>query len=176
MYGEGDILMRNEMLSLMLKAKSKFEDYLGTNTNSKVQLAFAVLNYYLFEVSFINKADKNLEEMEMTMRGSYWYWVLLVLVQLTIILVVESVKEKKDIDVVPKDANDECDIVSAYSNLRLSKFLSVLKFLDTSREILSSLMEINFEVNVFKTVAKLLYAMSLKYRSDISLINNLVRM
>lgn len=91
--------------------------------------------------------------------------------QLTIILVVESVKEKKDIDVVPKDANDECDIVSAYSNLRLSKFLSVLKYLDTSREILSSLMEGNFEVNVFKTVANLLYAMSLKYRLDISLNN-----
>lgn len=89
---------------------------------------------------------------------------------------VESVKEKKDIDVVPKDANDECDIVSAYSNLRLSKFLRVLKFLDTSREILSSLMKANFEVNVFEVVAKLLYAMSLKYRSDISFKNYLVGM
>lgn len=73
MYGEGDILMRNEMLPIMLKAKSKFEDYLSSNTDSKVQLAFAVLNYYLFEVSFINKADKNLAEMEMTMRGSCCY-------------------------------------------------------------------------------------------------------
>lgn len=71
MYGEGDILMHNEMLPLMLKVKGKFEDYLSSNTDSKVQLAFAVLNYYLFEVSFINKADKNLQEMEMTMRGNY---------------------------------------------------------------------------------------------------------
>ncbi|XP_050306300.1 uncharacterized protein LOC126743313 [Anthonomus grandis grandis] len=135
-----------DMASVCSRIIKCMNAHLEKNCTIEVRLAMAVLYYYYFKVEFLTIVDKNVEEMEQTMQA------------------IGSAKESEKIELVPKDANDECDIVSAYSNLQLSKFLPILKLLDKCVEHFGEVNIQDIGSDISKNIAKFLIVVAFEYR------------
>ncbi|XP_066253029.1 uncharacterized protein [Euwallacea similis] len=147
-YVRGDIRVHEDMCLLFPIVIKKMEEVLAKDSsNSLLKVAIAVTYFYYFQAVFKGIADKNLQEMEKTK------------------LALHKAKIYEKTEPVPKNANDECDIVSAYSGLRLSKLISTLELLNLSRDLISSVSHENFTDNyVIKNISVLLISMGFTYR------------
>lgn len=77
----------------------------------------------------------------------------------------ESLRKQKVVEMIPKDKDDECDIVSAYSDLQLSKFMEVLQLLNTSLRIIRELNPTGLKPKEIANAAHLLTIIGFNYRS-----------
>ncbi|XP_066141806.1 uncharacterized protein [Euwallacea fornicatus] len=147
-YVRGDIRIHEDMCLLFPTVIKKMEKVLAKDSsNSLLKVAIAVTYFYYFQAVFKGIADRNLQEMEKTK------------------LALHKAKSYEKTEPVPKNANDECDIVSAYSGLRLSKLIDTLELLNLSRDLISSVSDENFTDNyITKNISVLLISMGFTYR------------
>ncbi|KAH1009666.1 hypothetical protein HUJ04_001993 [Dendroctonus ponderosae] len=146
-YGDGQVQVHLDYLPALTRLKAMFETSLNVDpSSSTLKLALAGVHFYLFKLCCKKTVEKNRTEMEKSMK------------------VQESAKKRKQVEVVPKDADDECDIVSAYSNLRLTKFMEVMQSLNTSLLMIEQLIPTELTPKEIATVAHLLTLIGFDYR------------
>ncbi|KAL1494294.1 hypothetical protein ABEB36_009916 [Hypothenemus hampei] len=145
-YGEGNIPITSLMLPVCKNAIKLIEKHSG-NEGIKItgyeDIGLAILYFYKYKASSQLCAEKNLEEMN---------------------AMKDSAQCNSNPILVPKDANDVCDIVSSYSNLQLNTYIDILKSLDRCKNILAKVPIESLSLEHLQILSKLLLAMGFEYR------------
>ncbi|KAF7278740.1 hypothetical protein GWI33_008047 [Rhynchophorus ferrugineus] len=108
-FGDGDITLHDNLPNIFDGVMKKIEDNTDETIHLDCLMALAVLQYYHYKTVSKEIVKKSTDEVEKNQK------------------VINTASER--FEPVPADPNDVCDIVTAYDNLTITKFLEVLNSL-----------------------------------------------
>ncbi|XP_060527545.1 uncharacterized protein LOC132702784 [Cylas formicarius] len=145
-YSDFDVPLHDEMDELIQKLIEKFEAHIKNNKDLFFKVSLATLYFYHYKCSSKDIIKTHVKEMERTMR-------------------IEESSNKRSIDPIPKDPNDECDIVSAYESLMINRHCKMIDILNKGLNILAHLAQEKItDMVIANTCHALLLAFALEYR------------
>ncbi|RZC39002.1 uncharacterized protein BDFB_009305 [Asbolus verrucosus] len=151
-WGDCDLQVHDSIPKLLQDTIKRLEVDTAVNRNdqSKYQLAHLYFLQHKYRVK--DTIIRHCDEMERTMMN--------------------MTKTTNENEPIPPDPNEECDIVSSYDCLKLTKYLQMMKELNKSLELISELFP-NFEKcdkeKIFKLLAKIGHEYNLHSHSTRSL-------
>ncbi|CAG9771614.1 unnamed protein product [Ceutorhynchus assimilis] len=134
-YSAGDVKMSES--TLIFNARAVLEK----NKSRDATLALAVMKFYQYKNIREELTNRTIEQMK-----------------------TKEVKRSVTPGPIPKDKDDECDIVSVYSHLRLVEYVKVLNLLDSCLVSVQNFIDDSLGPQVLKNLIKLLANIGLEYK------------
>ncbi|KAJ8948937.1 hypothetical protein NQ314_008315 [Rhamnusium bicolor] len=118
-FGDCDLFLHDEVPKLIHRILKQYEAKVSGKENyqSETTVFLAVLYHLHYKYCVKDTITKNTDDMERTM--------------------IMAQKSSEPPDAIPRDPNEECDIVSSYECLRLNRYFCVMKYLNKSLSLLS---------------------------------------
>ncbi|KAJ8921485.1 hypothetical protein NQ315_003103 [Exocentrus adspersus] len=143
-FGDCELMLHEDVPKMLQSILKRYEGATHNNTPQST-IFLAVLYFMHYKYCLKDTIGKNADDMERTMS------------------VTAAQKPDEPPDAIPRDPNEECDIVSSYDSLKLNKYFGIMKYLNKSLSLFAAALASDFQLkDLSKVPVTLLYNLLLK--------------